>query len=201
MSNEFLNPSRNDQTMSGRRETVVRAAVAVFSRYGVKRATMNDIAGEAGVARQTLYNLFADKDDLLRAAVRLYANNACATIEAECAGVSDLGDRLDVVFHHLVVVPWERIHATPHGDEILTGIRAAARQEVALAEVRYGAMLEAMLTPYGGQLSETGLSPGRVSDLLQASWYGIRHKAKDREHLLGLLASLKAVALDAAKVR
>ncbi len=185
--------------MSERRETIVRAAVAVFSRYGVKRATMNDIAGEAGVARQTLYNLFADKDDLLRAAIRLYADNAIAAIEAECAGVSDLGDRLDVVFHHLVVVPWKRIHATPHGDEILTGIRAAARQEVALAEVRYGTMLEAMLTSYEGQLSEVGLGAGRVSGLLQASWYGIRHRARDREHLLELLATLKAVVLNAAK--
>ncbi len=185
--------------MSERRETIVRAAVAVFSRYGVKRATMNDIAGEAGVARQTLYNLFADKDDLLRAAIRLFADNALAVIQAECAGVSDLGDRLDIVFHHLVVVPWERIHATPHGDEILTGIRAAARQEIALAEVRYGAMLKAMLAPYGGQMSEAGLSPDRVSGLLRASWYGIRHRARDREHLLELLATLKAVVLNTAK--
>lgn len=187
--------------MSERRETIVRAAFAVFSCYGVGRATMNDIAGEAGVARQTLYNLFADKDDLLRATVRLYADGALAAIEAQCAGLSDLGDQLDVVFHHLVVVPWERIHATPHGDEILTGFRAAARQEIALAEVRYGAMLEAMLSPYAGQLSETGLSPGRTSGLLLASWYGIRHRARDREHLLELLAALKAVVLNAAKPR
>ena len=185
--------------MSARRKEIVKAAFGVFSRYGVKRATMNDIAEEAGVARQTLYNLFDSKDDLLRATVRQYADNALASIEAECAELSDLSEKLDVVFYRLVVVPWERIHATPHGDEILTGFRNAAREEVASAEVRYAAVLEAMLAPLPDRLSTTGLSAKQICDLMMVSWYGIRHKARDREHLLALLASLKAIILSAAE--
>ncbi len=184
--------------MSGRREKIVKAAFSTFSRYGVKRATMNDIAEEAGVSRQTLYNLFDSKDDLLRATVRQYADNALASIEAECAGLSDFGEKLDVVFHRLVVVPWERIHATQHGDEILSGFRDAAREEVASAEIRYGAILEAMLDPRADRLSTAGLSAKQICDLMMVSWYGVRHKARDREHLLALLASLKAIVLHAA---
>ena len=159
---------------------------------------MGDIAEEAGVARQTLYNLFADKDDLLRATVRLYADNALAAIEAECTTLPDLGDKLDVVFDRLVLVPYDRIRETPHGDEILTGFRDAAREEVAEMELRFGAMLRAMLAPGAEQLSAAGLTPKLLSDLMQASWYGFRHKARDREHLLELLASLKAIVLYAA---
>ncbi len=185
--------------MSGRREQIVKAAVSVFSRYGVKRATMNDIAEEAGVSRQTLYNLFDGKDDLLRATVRQYADNALRSIEAECAEMSDLGEKLDVVFERLVVVPWERVHATPHGDEILSGFRDAARNEVASAEIRYVAVLEAMLEPRADRLSTAGLSAKQICDLMMVSWYGARHKARDREHLLALLASLKAIVLHVAE--
>ncbi len=187
--------------MSERRETIVKAAFRVFSRYGVKRATMNDIAEEAGVARQTLYSLFSGKDDLLRATIRGYADRSIAEIEAECAGLSDLGEKLDVVFHCLVAVPWERIHATPHGDEILTGFRDAARQEIVLADARYGAMLEEMLAPCTRRTPAWGPGAKQLCDLMQASWYGIRHTARDREHLLALLASLKALVLHMVESR
>ena len=187
--------------MSERRDTIVRAAFAVFSRYGVRRATMGDIAEEAGVARQTLYNLFADKDDLMRATVRLYADNALTAIEAECTTLPDLGDKLDVVFDRLVLVPYDRIRETPHGDEILTGFRDAAWEEVTQAELRFGALLEHMIAPSAEQLSAAGLTPKHLSDLMQSSWYGFRHKARDREHLLELLASHKAIVLNAMKSR
>ena len=44
----------------------------MFSRYGVKRTSMVDLAQEAGVSRQTLYNVFRNKDDVLRALIRAY---------------------------------------------------------------------------------------------------------------------------------
>ena len=89
-----------------RKEAIVEAAFPVNSRYGLKRVTKNEIAEEAGVARQTLYNLFANKDDFLRATIRLHADHCIAAIEARCAGLCNLGDKLDVVFDRLVVVPW-----------------------------------------------------------------------------------------------
>ncbi len=185
--------------MSERKEAIVKAAFQVFSRYGLKRTTMHDIAEEAGVTRQTLYNLFANKDELLRATIRLHADRSIATIEARCAGVRDLGDKLDIVFDCLVVVPWVLVHATPHGDEILSGVRDVARQEVALADSRYEAMLETMLAPCADNLSSVGMTVGQLCDLIQRSWYGIRHKARDRDHLDALLASLKTLVLIAAR--
>ena len=187
--------------MSERKEAIIKAAFQVFSRYGLKRTTMNDIAEEAGLSRQTLYNFFANKDELLRATIRLHADRAIAAIEAECAGIPDLGDKLDVVFNRLVVVPWVLVHAAPHGDEILSGVRDVARQEIALADSRYEAMLETILAPYAGNLSAAGMTVDQLCDLIQRSWYGIRHKARDRDHLDTLLVSLKALVLNAARSR
>ena len=184
--------------MTQRKETIVKAAFRMFSRYGLKRTTMNDIAEEVGVTRQTLYNLFANKDELLRATIRLHADHSVASITQGCAGLADLGGKLDVIFDHLVVVPWVLVHATPHGEEILSGVRDVARQEVDLADSHQGAILEAVLAPYAERVSAAGVSVAQLSDLIQRCCYGIRHKARDRKHLDTLLASLKALVLNAA---
>ncbi len=44
---------------------IVRAALTVFSRRGFHRATMQDIAEEAGVGKGTTYLYFSGKDQLL----------------------------------------------------------------------------------------------------------------------------------------
>lgn len=49
------------------RETILDAAVRVFSVQGVSRATLADIAKEAGVTRGAIYWHFKNKEDLLSA--------------------------------------------------------------------------------------------------------------------------------------
>ena len=44
-----------------RQGDIVSAAIAVFFRYGLHRVTMEDIAREAGVSRQTVYARFGNK--------------------------------------------------------------------------------------------------------------------------------------------
>jgi len=56
-----------------RRETIQRAAQRVIARHGLAGASMSAIAGEAGVAKGTLYLYFKDRDDLLdHAAGRIF---------------------------------------------------------------------------------------------------------------------------------
>ena len=52
----------------GRRERILEAAAQVFRKQGYD-ASMDDIAAEADVAKQTLYNQFGSKEDLFRALV------------------------------------------------------------------------------------------------------------------------------------
>lgn len=48
-----------------RREHIIDAALHAFLRDGFRGATMDRVAEEAGVSKQTLYNYFEDKDALL----------------------------------------------------------------------------------------------------------------------------------------
>ncbi len=82
---------------------IIEAAFAVFLRYGAKRTSMNDIAQEAGIARQTLYNAFSNKDVVLRATIRLFTERAMVEIEKGLKSCESLGDQLDIVFEQLAV--------------------------------------------------------------------------------------------------
>jgi AcrR family transcriptional regulator len=50
-----------------RREQIVGAATRVFAQKGFRRATIREVAREAGVSEGTIYNYFEDKDALLMA--------------------------------------------------------------------------------------------------------------------------------------
>src|SRR3546814_20432416 len=58
-------PSLSEQ----KRAAILTAAVDVFLRGGYDAAGMDAIATEAGVAKQTIYNPFGDKDGPFRAIV------------------------------------------------------------------------------------------------------------------------------------
>jgi Transcriptional regulator len=59
-----LEPPQNDREARTRR-LIVDAARLTFERVGIRRATMDDIAGAAGVSRKTVYNYYENKPRLI----------------------------------------------------------------------------------------------------------------------------------------
>ena len=55
--------------MKATQKKILAAAIAVFSRKGFHQATMDDIAGAAGVAKGTLYYNYDSKSALFSAAI------------------------------------------------------------------------------------------------------------------------------------
>ena len=53
------------QLVAARRTQILDAATRVFASKGFNRATIRDVAQDAGVADGTIYNYFANKTDLL----------------------------------------------------------------------------------------------------------------------------------------
>lgn len=69
--------SRRERLKRRRAERILKAAASVFARKGFHLATIREIASLADVAEGTIYNYFADKQDLLVAmAGHLIANSA-----------------------------------------------------------------------------------------------------------------------------
>src|SRR5262245_32919973 len=51
--------------LAAERGRIFKAAVGCFSRYGLRRTTMDDVATAAGVSRKTVYNYFTNKSSLI----------------------------------------------------------------------------------------------------------------------------------------
>lgn len=49
-----------------KRESIIRAAHAQFRLYGYRKTSMEDIAGELGISRTSLYSYFKNKDEIFR---------------------------------------------------------------------------------------------------------------------------------------
>lgn len=55
-------------------ELIVCAAQELFSRYGFERTTIDDIARQAGIGKGSVYLEFQNKDDILMAVIRKFAD-------------------------------------------------------------------------------------------------------------------------------
>lgn len=180
--------------LSARQIHIVESAMRLFNRYGVRRTTMNDIAIESEVARQTLYNTFANKDDVLRAAIQLLADKTCAELQEAMASSADLEGKLARAVHHLAVVPWDLLAQSNHAEDIMEGVNGASQGAFDVAEDRYKALLATAFEPHAQALEAVGASAQDMADFVVTGAIAIKHKARDRDHLLELLSRLTQCA-------
>lgn len=181
--------------MNDREIQILDAGLALFLRYGVKRTSMNDIAREADIARQTLYNAFSNKDAVLRGTIRLFTQRAMAEIENGLKSCSTLAEQLDVIFEQFAVKPHELLHSSPNAEDIILGMNAASRDEIAENDQAFRAVLARAFETKADAISTAGLSPQSLAEITQMSVSAAKEKAIDRSHLDSLIASTKSLIL------
>jgi AcrR family transcriptional regulator len=185
--------------MTNRERQIAEAAARVFARYGIKRATMADIAEEAGVARQTLYNVFASKEDVIHGTVLHYMDGQRQQTEAAWEKVDSLSDKLDALFRLNVFEPWDHMAAMPDASDIEQGNHAASKAAITIAGVAMRESLEGLFTSVEQALTENGHTPKTIATFVQASMLSLKHETDDRAELEGLIGTLKRVVLAAAQ--
>ena len=183
--------------MSDRRAIVLDAAVRVFLRYGVKRATMNDIAEKAGISRQTLYNLFSGKTEVLSTVIETSTADAIARIDAQIETAETLDQQLDLVFDEMVLKPFDLLAQSPNAADIIEGMNGTAREALETCSQDYVALLVRILSPHGAALSAAGHEVAELAEFIQVSAYGAKKVARDRAQMVAVLATLKALILGA----
>ncbi len=181
--------------MNERDQQILDAALSVFLRYGVKRSSMSDIAKEANVARQTLYNAFASKNEVLCAMIRLFSDRSLARIDADLGPDQSLDSQLGIIFQHTVMAPYERLHESPNAADFIEGCNQAAKEEIAAQDEQTRLLIEALLKPYARTLKQSGVSAKQLSDFIQRSSSAAKHSATDRRHLNALLNTLTIMVM------
>jgi TetR/AcrR family transcriptional regulator, cholesterol catabolism regulator len=83
------------------KERILVKAEELFMQFGIRSVSMDDIANGLGMSKKTLYQYYADKDELVDAVVEGHIGK----IETDCA--SCLQDAKDAI--HEIFITWERI--------------------------------------------------------------------------------------------
>ncbi|HDH96741.1 MAG TPA: TetR/AcrR family transcriptional regulator [Proteobacteria bacterium] len=79
---------------NGKRDRILQAAERVFTRFGYKKATMQEIAAEAGISKGAIYMFFKSKEELFKTLVRRNMRKWWEIIEKAAKAKSDPRDKI-----------------------------------------------------------------------------------------------------------
>jgi len=152
-------------------DRILDAAYACFTRHGVRRTTMDDIAAAAGMSRPAVYQYVRNKDDAFRRlATRLFDG---ALAEARAAAERDLplAERLYRVTAAKLDLTLKLWQDTPHAAELLD---AGARLSGDLGD-KFLAEIRALLTTTiaTSDLNLHGIDASEIADIALALNYGL----------------------------
>lgn len=66
-----------------KKDNVIEKARLLFTKYGYKKVSMDEIAKEAGVTKKTIYSYFSDKEDLFKFFIKEELNKMKEIIEKD----------------------------------------------------------------------------------------------------------------------
>jgi AcrR family transcriptional regulator len=138
----------------GSREAIVDAAVRLFLERGFGSVSMDELAAAAGVARRTLYNQFASKEEIFR---EMLLRVSGQLERAFPPGIETQGDVEDVL--RLIARVIVNLHKNPEYLGFLRMVVADARQFPWIAE-EFAAVMDPQterLTRYLAHLTDLGI--------------------------------------------
>lgn len=94
-------PAITNESTAETRRRIVAAALGRFMANGFSTVTMDDIAGELGMSKKTLYEFFPGKKELLRATTRCNSDACEAELNAIAAEKLDFFERARKTFGHI----------------------------------------------------------------------------------------------------
>ena len=186
-----------------KQQVILAAAWKVFSTYGFRKTSMDDIARAAGVSRPAIYLHFRNKEDLFRSLVQVCYDRTEEALTQALARPADAGLAafLGAAFEAQGVALAEVMLTSPHGMELLDSGTTVAPDIVAAGEARltqaYAGWLDAARRDGGARFEGT---PQDVAATITAALKGIKMTAPDpAAYLAGTrqLAQLLAAGLAA----
>lgn len=99
-------PAHRREGFDVRRARILRSALDCFLQFGFHKASIDDIARRAGLARTLVYRIFRNKEDVFAAAFEQWLASRHPAARAAAAAKTPAGERLSAVMELLVVGPW-----------------------------------------------------------------------------------------------
>jgi AcrR family transcriptional regulator len=85
-------------------DRIIHASFALIGEHGFGGVTMSQIAETAGVARQTLYNHYADIDSIVAATIKRHNSESIGLLDASLQITNSPIDRLEQMVRHFASI-------------------------------------------------------------------------------------------------
>lgn len=172
-------------------EQIANFAWQQFCKYGLSKTTMSDIANSASISRQSLYNRFQNKDELLRLVARLYFKKNLIRCNEALLTKSKLEDILDTLIQFFIIKVWKTVKSLPQGDDFEQSPHEIISEEVQVATNEKIALISDILFKYLDNTKAQKETANDIAKYFCASASGIKSLAKDEAELLQLSKTLK----------
>lgn len=180
--------------MDEKKQHIMTAAAEVFTRYGFKKASMQDIADAAMMSRAALYLHFRNKDDLFRSLMTWHQGEALKAAEVSFLSSRPFILRMENALTDFTVTIMAPVKASTHGLELFEANMMLAGDINAATSLRLRALIENAVKTAISQgeisLSAIGLSAEALADLLYVCLDGIKKAPNGLEKLDQRLAAL-----------
>jgi AcrR family transcriptional regulator len=174
-----MSPPRGDA--GARRAVILDAALRVFGQYGYRRASVDDIAREAGIAKGTIYLSFASKEEVFQALSQRLAQTMLAGAEAARHRPGTTAGKLAAMHAAWFGTYAETISRSPHAAELLDAKHRLSADLVTAAASQYKRLVRDVFTEAAAagelDLGEAGLTAETAAELLIASARGLQSSA------------------------
>jgi AcrR family transcriptional regulator len=168
---------------------ILDAVIGVVSRYGIKRTTMDEMARQAAVSRQTLYDRFGDKDGIFAAAIAFSAKRMEEALRAGFAQKTSLGDNIDVFYSVAVLPVYELFRRMPDAADLEKGLGANSKAASKAATQRRQEILARMFAEH---VSQDDRTPEEIAVFFDQSCSRAKLFSETAEDLETYLSLLKA---------
>jgi AcrR family transcriptional regulator len=188
-----MTPPRGDA--EARRAVILDAALRVFGQYGFRRASMDDVAREAGIGKGTIYLSFASKEEVFQALSERLAQRMLAGAEAARNSPGTTADKLAAMHAAWFGTYADTVSRSPHAADLLDAKHQLSADLVSDAASRYKRLVRDVLTEAAAagelDLEPAGLTPSTAAELLIASARGLESSTSSpaayRRHLTTLV--------------
>jgi TetR/AcrR family transcriptional regulator len=163
-------------TEPSRRERVVAAAIDMFTRYGVRRTSVEDIAAAAQIAKGSVYLEFRGKAELFRAAAeQIVTEILAAADEAAGARAQSLDDRITDVLCAKFWRLHDLVHTRPHAAELIDVKDEVAADLFRTADDRFAALVERSLETDASWRPRAPYTRAEVAAVLLRAAHGVSY--------------------------
>ena len=163
-----------------RREKVLESAVVTFARFGYRKASMEQVAQDAGISRPGLYFLFASKEHLFHACVsRALERDLAAVAKTLDDTTRPLSARLPDAFDH-----WAGRYIGPLVRDIASVVQDNPDLLGSITDVMPARFADLVTRAVDAELEQSSTTAGEVAHTLISASVGIKAQVATREEYL-----------------